>query len=161
MKINPPEIKVTPAVKVLSKRGTKLKDGSLPTMIGAIIGQINRPENIRANVHIAGPPMFILLKGGKGKPITSFEVAFPIAGNPTLDTGFKVHSFPTGKVASMTLIGPYSEFTQAIYDQLYTYVNEKGLEITGPLREIYLSNPQETPADQIVTELQIPVVGSS
>jgi effector-binding domain-containing protein len=57
----------------------------------------------------------------------------------------------------MTLIGPYTEFTQEIYDRLYAYIQKKGLKIAGPLREIYLSNPQETPADQLVTELQIPI----
>ncbi len=160
MKTSSPAIKVTAATKVIGKIGTKLQQNSLPTMIGAIVGQLSRPENVRQNVHISGPPMFVCLEGGKGSPVSKFEVAFPIEGNPTLDPGFNVHTIPRGKVASMILVGPYTEFTQEIYDQLFAYISEKGLKIMGPLREIYLSNPQETPAEQIVTELQVPIAGT-
>ena len=35
---------------------------------------------------------------------------------------------------------------------------QEGYQVAGPVREIYMSNPEETPAGQLRTELQLPVV---
>ena len=52
--------------------------------------------------------------------------------------------------------GPYDE-VGAVYQRLFGWVFQNGYQPAGPIREIYWSNPEITPEDKVISELQIPV----
>jgi len=52
--------------------------------------------------------------------------------------------------------GPYDDVGKT-YERLFSWVMKSGYEISGPPRELYWSDPETTPQDKLVSELQIPV----
>ncbi len=159
MKTSDPSIKNVQSITIVSKRGKGLAGNTFPRIIGEIVGQITRPENARAGVHIAGPPMFIYIDGQTDSKTMTFEIGFPVAGRPELDKGFEFRTLPTTRVVSITCMGSYKELQKATYTQLFGYAAQHQCAVTGSLREIYLNSPQDTPEDQLVTELQLPISG--
>ena len=47
------------------------------------------------------------------------------------------------------------------YDRLLQWMEEAGLEVDGPSREVYLTNPLQTGEEELVTEIQIPAKNST
>jgi effector-binding domain-containing protein len=43
------------------------------------------------------------------------------------------------------------------YKDLCDYMMKKGMEFAGPSRELYLNDPGKTPADELMTEIQVPI----
>jgi len=43
------------------------------------------------------------------------------------------------------------------YEKLFAWLKENGREITGPTREVYVSDPRTTPPDQLITEIYAPL----
>ncbi len=159
MKTSDPSIKNVQSTTIVSKRGKGLEGNVFPRIVGEIVGQLNRPENSRAGIHIAGPPVFIYIDGQTDPKSMIFEIGFPIAGKPKLDPGFEVRELPATRVVSMTCMGPYKELEKSMYGRLYGYAAQHQCSVNGQLREVYLNSPQDTPADQLVTELQLPIAG--
>ncbi len=159
MKTSDPSIKKVQSTTIVSKRGKGLAGNVFPRIVGEIIGQLNRPENARAGIHIAGPPMFIYIDGQTDPKSMEFEIGFPIAGKPKLEPGFEVRELPATRVVSMTCMGSYKELEKAMYGKLYRYAAQHQYNVNGQLREIYLNSPQDTPEDQLITELQLPIGG--
>lgn len=61
---------------------------------------------------------------------------------------------PGGVFASATHIGPYDQV--ALTGQaLFAWVGDHGHTPLGPMREVYVSDPATTPAEQLVTHLMI------
>jgi effector-binding domain-containing protein len=52
--------------------------------------------------------------------------------------------------------GPY-EACEPTYERLFAWISDKGLQITGPIREIYLNDPRVVSPEQILTEILAPV----
>jgi effector-binding domain-containing protein len=87
---------------------------------------------------------------------TRYEVCIPVAKEIKSDKVIKVKELPTMEVASTIYVGPYDKVGPT-YGQLMTWLTEKGYVISGPAREMYLSNPSSTPAESLKTEIQFPV----
>jgi DNA-binding transcriptional MerR regulator len=69
-----------------------------------------------------------------------------------------VRELPTvPEMATLIHKGPYPAITEA-YQALTRWIQNNGYHITGPSREIYLNNPQEVAPEDLLTELQFPVV---
>ncbi len=85
------------------------------------------------------------------------EVAIPISGRVTIaDPEMELRTIPAAKVVSLIHKGPYETLSTA-YSRLLEYAERNNIEVTAPFREIYLSNPEETPADEVMTEIQATV----
>jgi effector-binding domain-containing protein len=67
-----------------------------------------------------------------------------------------VHTLPGGKVLSLIHRGPYAGLHGA-WSRIGMYCEEREFAITGPHREVYLSDPNLVPEEELLTELQIPV----
>jgi effector-binding domain-containing protein len=52
--------------------------------------------------------------------------------------------------------GPYEECINA-YEELFSWVAEKGEKIVGPIREVYFNDPWEVPPEEILTEIYAPL----
>ncbi len=71
--------------------------------------------------------------------------------------GLKKQELPSGKYVSVLFKEPYEK----LYD-LYTYVYgawaiENNVQLTFPTVEEYLNNPQNTPAEELLTNSYIPI----
>ena len=51
--------------------------------------------------------------------------------------------------------GPY-ESCESTYLKLFAWIKEKGLRISGPIREVYPDDPREVPPEKIIAEIFVP-----
>ncbi|MDD1656549.1 MAG: GyrI-like domain-containing protein [Methanomicrobiales archaeon] len=112
---------------------------------------------------IAGPPTFVChetspeaVMAANQAGTADVEVAWPVAGAVKGAGEIRAYMLPGGKMARILHHGPY-EACEPTYRQLFTWIGEQGLQITGPIREMYLNDPREVPPDQILTEILAPV----
>lgn len=117
---------------------------------------------------------WVLLKGGK---VTSypmalfpappgevpaegvrFEACIPIDPESDIKPGDEVsiRQLPACTVVFTRHQGGFGEVGKT-YDRLLEWVGDNGHEVTGPSRELYLTNPMQTEEEELVTEIQIPV----
>jgi DNA-binding transcriptional MerR regulator len=75
-----------------------------------------------------------------------------IAARPVPGTRSEI--LPGGSFASATHVGPYDQIGLTGHG-LLSWCVEHGHVPTGPLREVYVSNPADTPPEQLVTHLMI------
>jgi effector-binding domain-containing protein len=98
----------------------------------------------------AGPP-FVIYRNMDMQDLDvemGFPVAQPIAGRGEI----KASELPAGKVAACLYIGPYSDMASA-YEALKRWIAERGHEPTGVVWEVYLSDPNETPPQELKTQI--------
>jgi effector-binding domain-containing protein len=110
-----------------------------------------------AGVPMAGPPFLVMFDVIDEESDGDIEIAFPVA-LPFEGAGEVAgKELPAMTVASTVHRGPYDEIGPA-YQTLQGWIQEHGHEVAGPPREIYLTDPQETPdpADYL-TEVQFPI----
>ena len=88
------------------------------------------------------------------------HAGFEITGKVALDAPLESVNLPAGRQAVLTYTGPYAGLAAA-YDQLYsTWLATSGEEpANSPTFEVYLNSPTDTPPEQLVTELHLPLKG--
>ena len=152
-----PSIKEVPQTRVISKRDKGVIGETIGRLIGELMGVIHMPENQSNYVKIVGPFMTIYHDHEYKEEDADLEVAVPITGKVTLnDPSFEVKNLPKRKVASLVHKGSY-EIIGMEYKNLYEYIMKNGLEMTGPMMDIYLNDPNTVEPDDILTEIQAPV----
>ena len=67
-----------------------------------------------------------------------------------------VYELPGGKMVHTVHKGPY-ESCEATYLKVFSWIKEKRLQISGPIREVYPNDPREVPPEKIITEIFVPV----
>ncbi len=148
------ELKERPLQYTISVR-TRTAVSALPQAMGEAYGQI----------------MNFLGQTGEnptGAPYTAYynmdmedldvEIGFPV-GKPLNPQGdLKRGEIPAGRYASCVHTGPYNEVEKA-YTALTAWMEAEGHVPTGVAYEIYLNDPEETPPDQLLTEILFPLKG--
>jgi AraC family transcriptional regulator len=86
-----------------------------------------------------------------------WEVGASFVGDAEGEGKIQVQIIPEQEVVSTIFKGPYAEASSA-YLFLYEYTVDKGLQITGPVKEIYLNSPEAVSESELMTEVQIPVL---
>jgi effector-binding domain-containing protein len=81
------------------------------------------------------------------------QMGVPIA-NPPADE--HTIALPAGPAAVARHVGPYEEAGLADL-AVHAWVEERGYEVAGPLRERYLNDPAVVPREALVTEVIVPV----
>jgi len=110
----------------------------------------------------SGPPLGVYFNSPEQVPAEElqWELQSPIAGDvaPTGpdERGLGVKKVEGAEAASTMHKGPY-EGMGSIYGALVGWIMENGYEIVGPATEVYLSNPAETPPEELLTEVRFPV----
>ncbi len=103
-----------------------------------------------------GPPMLISHDVIDDESDGDLEVAAPVAA-PFDATGEVVgRSLESCTVASVEHQGPFAEVAPA-YQRLAEWVSEHDLDITGPTREVYLTDPQQVAPEQLRSRVEFPV----
>lgn len=114
-------------------------------------------------IAIIGPPVFVCHECSPEEAMKAdeegtadVEVAFPVPEGTLPGPGMQVYTLPGGRMARTYHRGPY-EACEPTYLQLFAWLEEQGLAITGPMREMYLNDPHEVPPEEILTEILAPV----
>jgi effector-binding domain-containing protein len=118
---------------------------------------------VSKQVPVAGMPMFLVHERSKEEAeeadrtgTADVEVAVPVNGRVRPEGEITSYILPGGTMARTIHLGPYETMTES-YVRLFAWIAERGLGITGPIREIYHNNPQEVKPEEIKTEIQAPV----
>ncbi|MFP4527882.1 MAG: GyrI-like domain-containing protein [Candidatus Kapaibacterium sp.] len=67
-----------------------------------------------------------------------------------------VESIPASKVVKAVVVGPYED-SETAYTKIGKYMEENGLEENGNSWEEYISDPTNTPPEELVTHIYFPV----
>ncbi|HYE79285.1 MAG TPA: MerR family transcriptional regulator, partial [bacterium] len=133
-----------PPVPVLAQR-TVLTDEERPTagrlafqaLYGALEGRWDE---------LLGPP-FALHHGNDREDATEIDWCVPFADAPTIDGVGAPRTVPGARYAVAVHLGPSQAMGQT-YRALYRWMLSRGLEPGGPVREVYIKNPGNTPNPQ-------------
>lgn len=85
-----------------------------------------------------------------------WEVGASFVGDAQGEDNIQVQILPEQEVISTIFKGPYSE-ASSTYLFLYEYARDNHLQITGPIKEIYLKSPDAKSENELMTEVQFPV----
>jgi AraC family transcriptional regulator len=108
--------------------------------VGGAIGEVEAAMRT-AGVDLGGPPFARYLAF---EPTIRAEIGFPVL-RPAPDIGRVIPGrLPGGRVASIVHIGPYDTLERS-YSELVRWLAELGLHPSGPLWEVYWSDPEEEP----------------
>lgn len=117
----------------------------------------------KKKIAIAGPPVFLChetspesVKEANEKGTAVVEIAWPVAGVVKGGRGMTAYDLPGGKMVRTVHRGPY-ETCEPTYAQLFAWIAEKGLTISGPVREVYPNDPRAVKPEEILTEIYVPV----
>jgi AraC family transcriptional regulator len=126
----------------------------VPVLMGEVVGFI-----MAKGLQIIGPPFGIYFNSPQEVPVEElmYEIAMPFAGEAKEESRVKIKTVPEQLVLSTIYKGPYSEAGMAI-GAVAQYAYQNGYEIIGPPMETYLSDPNETPESELVTEISFPVM---
>ncbi|MFH0850263.1 MAG: MerR family transcriptional regulator [Candidatus Bathyarchaeota archaeon] len=152
-----PVVKEVPRLRVLSKRETGSYDETIGKLIGDLMRVLYASENQRNYVKMVGPVMTIYHDEEYREEGADIEMAVPITGKIAVeDPTVEVRNLEPCRVVSLVHKGSYETIGRA-YQRLHGYVSEEGLEIAGPMRDLYLNDPNKVAPDEIMTEVQAPV----
>jgi effector-binding domain-containing protein len=103
-------------------------------------------------------PPFVIYHGtpDAGDEPFPIEICAPVPAGIDPPAGWTRRELPAGTFASVLNIGPYDTLGTA-YAELERWIDGRRMEIAGPPREVYLSDPTTAPAD-IRTVIELPVV---
>jgi effector-binding domain-containing protein len=157
MSVNEPVIKDCAPQRVLGKRGVGSYSEVISVLMKDLCEQIFSFENRNNGLTVTGPFMSIYHDQEYREKDATVECAAPVTGRITVsDPAMEVHTLPGGKVLSLIHRGPYTGL-HAAWSRIGMYCEEREFAIAGPHREVYLSDPDLVPEDELLTELQIPV----
>ena len=111
---------------------------------------------------IAGPPtgVYLNVPGQVPDEELLWEFQCPIGGDIVPigpdERGLGVKRVEGAEVAATMHKGPFHEVGKT-YAALIPWIMENSYEIAGPGEEIYLSEPQKTPPEELLTEVRFPV----
>jgi effector-binding domain-containing protein len=84
------------------------------------------------------------------------EIGIPVAKKLAGKDEIKAGELPGGKVATCLHVGPYSEVEPA-YAALSEWIEANGYQPTGVAYEMYLNDPNQTPPQELQTQIVFPL----
>ena len=130
-----------------------------PEAIGATMGEafgILAQFMAARGITPAGPPL-ALYHGYDEKEI-SFNVGFPVppADREKVEGEVKAGETPAGRALKTVHTGPYAKLRET-YDAIMKHMETEGLGPAGHSWEVYVTDPDKTPEDRLVTEIYFPL----
>lgn len=122
---------------------------NLPNLLGGAYGAVMQ-YLAEAQEPPAGPPF--ALYHNMDMADLDVEAGFPVARVLPGHGEVKASELPAGLAASCLHVGPYDKLSEA-YAALGQWVQARGYEPTGVVYEVYLSDPGDTPPDQLQTQI--------
>lgn len=126
--------------------------------MGEIIGEITG-WIIDKGLQIIQPPFVVYYTSPMevSPEEMEYEVGIPFQGDAKDDERVSVKTMSEHHVLSRIHKGPYPQLGSA-YGMMMEYITKEGCEMIGAPREIYLNSPQEVPEEELLTEIQFPIV---
>jgi len=126
----------------------------VPVLMGEVVGFI-----MAKGLQMMGPPFGVYYNSPQEVPVEElmYEVGMPFAGEAVEEGRVKIKTVQEKLVLSSVHKGPYNEVGK-VYGAIAQYAYQNGYEIIGPPMEIYLSDPNETPENELLTECTFPVI---
>jgi len=109
----------------------------------------------KEKVDFAGYPVAICHSLDKDKYV--FEAGVPIRVNNIKTSGrIKMSKVPSGKCVKAVYVGPYNNMQDA-YTKVMKYITSNKMQVRDFSYEVYVSDPEDTEADKLVTWIIFPV----
>lgn len=153
---NEPTLKDVPDQRVVSRREKGTYQDVIPRLMGDLMKTVFGPENQRAQVKCTGMPITIYHDNEYKETDADIEVALPISGSITVGPEYDVKTLEGRRVVSYIHKGPYQDVGVA-HEVIHEYMARDGLSVADVCREVYLNDPNETPEEELLTEVQVPV----
>jgi effector-binding domain-containing protein len=157
MSLNEPLVKDVPPQRIVGKKGIGLYGETISRLMPALCSQIFSEENQRNGLKITGPFMTLYYDSEYRERDATMECVAPITGRIVLsDPEMEVRTLPGGKCLSLIHKGPYTKLHEA-WARIGAYAEEREFVFSGIHREVYLTDPDVVPEEELLTELQIPI----
>lgn len=156
MALSEPVIKDVPAMRVASMRDKGSYGETIGRLIGDLCEMLARPVNKKNLVKANGPCMAIYYDEEYKEKDADIEVAIPIAGRIEVDEGMEVKNLPPVRVLAVVHKGSYDTLILT-YREIWDFMAKRGMQLAGPGRELYLSDPCKTAPEGLLTEIQLPI----
>jgi AraC family transcriptional regulator len=101
-----------------------------------------------------GPPF--VFSPDFGKEQFDLIICMPVTAGAVAGEGIAVEEIAGGHVASVMHKGAYTEVPKA-YEALFKWIEENGRTAAGAAREVYLNDPKETPENELLVEIDVPL----
>ncbi len=126
----------------------------IPVLMGEVVGFI-----MAKGLQMMGPTYGIYFNSPQEVSVEElkYEIGMPFEGEAEEEGRVKIKKVPEQLVLSSIHKGPYSECGMVL-GKIAQYAYKNGYEIIGPPMEIYLSDPNETPENELLTEISFPVM---
>lgn len=132
----------------------------IPNGLGLVMGRL-----AEENLDPVGPPFTLYYQAPDGDTVGDVAMCIPVAPGHDLSNleptgaGTAVVSIPEGSAASIIHRGSYDDMGES-YATVFAWIQERGHEIAGPTREIYLNSPAEVDEAGLLTEILVPIDGA-
>lgn len=148
---------VEPAVIVFTPATSSWDVAEIGQAFGEAYGQIG--GFLASNkLEMSGSPLAITTS--RTEEGWQFDAGIPIAEMPTIeidpDSPVQIRQSPGGKMVMGVSVGSYSDLS-ANWEKVRAWVAAHGYEEAGPLWEQYISDPADTPEEELITHLYMPV----
>jgi AraC family transcriptional regulator len=126
--------------------------------MGDLIGEIV-DWMMAQNVEMDGPPYsaYYTSPAEVAPEDMQYEMGVPFVGDASESGKVKIKNLPEQNVLYAVHKGPYGE-VGLVYEVLMDKVIEEGYQMIGAPIEIYFNSPMEVSEDELLTEVQFPVV---
>ncbi|MCL6451811.1 MAG: GyrI-like domain-containing protein [Acetobacteraceae bacterium] len=113
-------------------------------------------------VEPAGPAVGVFWSApggdGEGPGRARYEVQMPVQAELAGSQGVEVKVVPMRDYATLLYPGPVTPHeTARAYQRILEWAARRGLEPSGPPREVYLGRPEDLRRGELAAELQVPV----
>jgi len=114
---------------------------------------------MKNGVQMAGAPFTIHYSAPEeiSRGEMNYEVGFPFVGEAQAEGDIMIKTIHAQQVISAIHKGSYGEIGP-VYAALMEYAAKNGYEIAGAPMELYLNNPMEVSENELLTEVQFPVI---
>lgn len=126
--------------------------------MGGLIGEIV-DWMVEQDVEMSGPPYSVYYTSPKevAPGDMQYEMGVPFLGEASEQGKVKIKDMPAQDVLYALHKGPYNE-VGLVYEVLMNKIMEDGYQMVGAPIEIYFNSPMEVSEDELLTEIQFPVI---
>jgi len=105
---------------------------------------------------IAGAPYLAYMNGNEDFSKFDIELGIPVSEAVSVQGELYMSQSYEGKAITTTYKGAYKDIEVA-YVALMDYAKENALEMTGVYYDYYISNPADTPENELLTQVVFPI----
>lgn len=150
-------VELEPAVIVYTATSSPWDAAAIGQALGEAYGRVGRFMATH-ELELSGPPVAITTSSNEEE--WQFDAGLPVAQMPDIEidpaSPVQIRQRPGGRAVKGVNVGSYEDIAAA-WDRVRAWVAAHGFEEAGPQWEEYVSDPGETPEEELITHLYRPV----